>query len=74
MLYTAFTVLGIAVLLGSVLAVLHLREGATPPPWPLGALHGLIALAGLGLLGIALRGPRAGSIKAPARSAQSPPR
>ena len=60
MLYTAFTVLGIAVLLGSVLAVLHLREGATPPPWPLGALHGLIALAGLGLLGIALRGPPRG--------------
>lgn len=60
MLYTAFTALGIAVLLGNVLAVLHLREGATPPPWPLGALHGLIALAGLGLLGLALRGPPRG--------------
>lgn len=60
MLYTAFTFLGIAVLLGNVLAVLHLREGATPPPWPLGALHGLIALAGLGLLGLALRGPPRG--------------
>lgn len=60
MLYTAFTVLGIAVLLGSVLAILHLRDGATPPPWPLGALHGLIALAGLGLLGLALRGPPRG--------------
>lgn len=60
MLYTAFTFLGIAVLLGNVLAVLHLREGATPPPWPLGTLHGLIALAGLGLLGLALRGPPRG--------------
>ena len=60
MLYAAFTALGIAVLLGSVLAVLHLRQGAAPPPWPLWALHGLIALAGLGLLGLALRGPPRG--------------
>ena len=39
---------------------LHLRESAASPPWPLGALHGLIALAGLGLLALALRGPPRG--------------
>jgi hypothetical protein len=60
MLNAAFIVLGIAVLLGCVLAVLHLRTGAAPPPWPFGALHGLIAVAGLGLLTLALRGPPRG--------------
>ena len=57
MLNAAFVVLAIAVLLGSALAVLHLREHAAPPPWPLGALHGAIALGGLGCLALALRGP-----------------
>jgi len=57
MLNAAFILLSLAVLFGCVLAVLHLREGAAPPPWPLGALHGLIAVAGLGLLALALRGP-----------------
>ncbi len=60
MLNAAFTVLAIAVLLGSVLAVLHLREGAAPPPWPFGALHGLTAVIGLGMLAFALRGPPRG--------------
>ena len=60
MLNAAFIVLGIAVLLGCVLAVLHLRTGAAPPPWPFGALHGLVAVAGLGLLTLALRGPPRG--------------
>jgi len=60
MLSAAFVVLGIAVLLGGTLAVLHMRAGAAPPAWPLGALHGLIALAGLGLLALALRGPPRG--------------
>ena len=60
MLNAAFSVLAVAVLLGSALALMHLREGAAPPPWPLGALHGLIALAGLGLLALALRGPPRG--------------
>lgn len=59
MLNAAFIVLGIAVLLGSVLAVLHLREG-TAPPWSLGALHGFFAIVGLGLLMLALRGPPRG--------------
>jgi hypothetical protein len=60
MLNAAFIVLAIAVLLGSVLAVLHLREGTAPPPWLFGVLHGLIAIAGLGLLALALRGPPRG--------------
>ena len=60
MLNAAFIVLGIAVLLGGVLAVPHLREGAAPPLLPFGALHGLIAIAGLALLALALRGPPRG--------------
>ncbi len=60
MLNAAFILLSLAVLLGCVLAVLHLREGAAPPPWPLGALHGLIAVIGFGILALALRGPPRG--------------
>jgi hypothetical protein len=60
MLNAAFIVLGIAVLLGGVLAVLHLREDAAPPPLPFGVLHGLIAIAGFALLALALRGPPRG--------------
>jgi hypothetical protein len=58
---TAFIALAVAVLLGSVLAVLHMRENAAPPPWPLGALHGLVAVAGLVCLALALRGPPRGA-------------
>ncbi len=47
-----------------MLAVLHLQTNktATPPqpPWPIGALHGILALAGLGCLALALRGPARG--------------
>jgi tetrahydromethanopterin S-methyltransferase subunit C len=57
----AFIALLIAVLLGSVLAVLHMREDAVAPPWPFGALHAAIALAGLACLGFALRGPPRGA-------------
>jgi hypothetical protein len=61
MLIAAFAVLGIAVLLGAVLGVQHLRtEGAARPPWRLAALHGLVAIAGLGCLALALRGPPRG--------------
>lgn len=60
MLISAVLVLAIAALLGSVLAALHWREDAAPPPWPLGALHGLIAIAGFGCLALALRGPPRG--------------
>ena len=61
MLIAAFVILGAAVFLGSMLAVLHLRtEGAVAPPWTLAALHGLLAIAGLGCLALALRGPPRG--------------
>ena len=60
MLNAAFAALAVAVLFGSLLALGYLREGAMPPPWPLGALHGLIALGGLAILALALRGPPRG--------------
>jgi hypothetical protein len=61
MLIAAFVILGTTVLLGSVLAVLHLRtDGAAAPPWKLAALHGLLAIAGLSCLVLALRGPPRG--------------
>jgi hypothetical protein len=61
MLIAAFAILGTAVLLGSILAVLHLRtDGAVAPPWKLAALHGLLAIAGLGCLVLALQGPPRG--------------
>jgi hypothetical protein len=65
MLTAAFTLLTLAVALGAVLAVLHLRTNRTTAPpllpqWPLGALHGLLALTGLACLALALRGPPRG--------------
>jgi hypothetical protein len=61
MLVTAFAILAVVVLLGSVLAVLHLRmNGLAAPPWPLAALHGLLAISGLCCLVLALRGPPRG--------------
>jgi hypothetical protein len=57
MLAAAFILLTIAVLLGSLLAVLDMRTGAPTPRWPLAALHGLFALAGFACLLLALRGP-----------------
>ncbi len=61
MLIAAFAILGTAVLLGSMLAVMHLRtDGAAAPPWKVAALHGLAAIAGLGCLAFALRGPPRG--------------
>jgi hypothetical protein len=61
MLIVAFIVLGIAVLIGSVLGLSHLRtEGIVAPPWRLAALHGLVAIAGFGCLLLALEGPPRG--------------
>ncbi len=60
MLTAAFSILTIAVALGAVLAVLHLQTNTAPPPWPLGALHGILALTGLACLALALRGPPRG--------------
>ena len=60
MLIAAFVILGVAVLLGSVLAVLHLQTEPGTPPWSLAALHGLLAVGGLSCLALALRGPPRG--------------
>ena len=61
MLLLSFVLLLIAALLGTALAALHLRAGnASPPRWPLGALHGLLGAAGLVTLLLALRGPPRG--------------
>jgi hypothetical protein len=61
MLTAAFAILTIAAALGAVLAVLHLRTDRTAaPPWPLGALDGILALIGLACLALALRGPPRG--------------
>jgi hypothetical protein len=60
MLIAAFYALGTAVLLGSVLAVWNLRPRTAAPPWPLAALHALVAIGGLVGLAFALRGPPRG--------------
>jgi hypothetical protein len=39
---------------------LNLRTAATAAPWPLAALHALLAIGGLACLAIALRGPPRG--------------
>lgn len=56
MLTVALVILGIAILLGSLLAVLYLRTEGAAAPWPLAALHGLVAVGGLFCLALALRG------------------
>jgi hypothetical protein len=58
MLSLAFFILSAAVVFGLVLALLHLR--GSPPAWMVGALHGVIGVAGLGALLLALRGPPRG--------------
>jgi hypothetical protein len=61
MLTATFAILGAAVLLGSVLAVVHLRAGAAAsPPRSLAALHGLLGLGGFACLVLGLRGPSRG--------------
>ena len=60
MLIAAFVILAVAVLLGLVLAVLHLQAEGSTPPWSLAALHGLLAIGGLSCLALALRGPPRG--------------
>jgi hypothetical protein len=57
MLVTAFIVLGLTILFGTVLAVLHLRSnGAGSAPRLLAAFHGLLGIFGLCCLAVALRG------------------
>ncbi len=60
MLVTASALFGIVVVLGSLLAAMHLRKEDRLAPLWLGTLHGLLALAGLGCLVLALRGPQRG--------------
>jgi hypothetical protein len=49
-------ILAAVVLLGTALALLHLRaNGVAPPPMPLGLLHGLLAIIGPCCLALALR-------------------
>jgi hypothetical protein len=59
MLVSAFVILGIAVLIGCLLAILRTNEAAMPPWW-LAALHGLLAIFGSCCLALALRGPTRG--------------
>ena len=60
MLTAAFVILALAVVLGGVLAVLHLQTAKRAAPRLLAALHGLLAIAGLLCLLVALRGPPRG--------------
>ena len=61
MLLLSFIVLLIVSLVGTALAAPHLRAGNPGPPrWPLGAAHGLLGIAGLAALLLALRGPQHG--------------
>lgn len=55
----AFWILAAGVVLGSGLAFMHIRA-AKIPPWPVGALHGALGAAGLGVLILALQGPARG--------------
>jgi hypothetical protein len=59
MLTDALVVLLLAVLLGCWLAVLHFDgRGPDKTPWPIAALHALLALGGFATLLIALSQPR----------------
>lgn len=60
MLNAAFAILGVAVLLGSALAVLELRTESPTAPVPLKTAHGLLAIAGFACLVLALGGPPRG--------------
>jgi hypothetical protein len=61
MLLLSFVLLLITASLGTALAALHLRGGKPCLPCkPLGALHGLLAVAGIAALLLALRGPPRG--------------
>jgi len=66
MLSLSAAILAAAVLLGAILATLHLRaDGASRlPSWflgPAGAMHGLLGAAGLAVLVLALQGPVRGA-------------
>ena len=61
MLSATFMIIGSAALLGSVLAILHMRaESVAAVPWQFATLHGLLGIGGLSCLVWALRGPPRG--------------
>ncbi|HTU53999.1 MAG TPA: hypothetical protein VMF62_08500 [Acetobacteraceae bacterium] len=60
MLPASFGLVAAAVLLGTALALLHLRPAGPAPRWQFGALHGLIGASGLAALLLALQGPPRG--------------
>ncbi|HWE79158.1 MAG TPA: hypothetical protein VG270_11630 [Pseudolabrys sp.] len=58
----ALILLLIAVLFGSWLAVLHFAgRSSERTPWPLAMMHAVLALTGLVLLAVTLRGPARGA-------------
>jgi len=61
MLLLAFALLLTTALFGGVLAALHLRTEPRPPGPIYGAIHGLIGIAGVVALLLALRGPPRGA-------------
>jgi hypothetical protein len=61
MLSAAFVVLAAAVVLGTTLAIILLRDRSAPAaPWPLRTLHGILGIGGLSCLVLSLRGPPRG--------------
>jgi hypothetical protein len=58
MLSAAFIIIAGAALLGTLLAVQHMRAAAAP--WQIAILHGLLGIGGLICLAWALRGPPRG--------------
>ena len=60
MLALATIVIGLALVIGAAAAITWLRREGRPPGW-LGGAHGVVAMAGLGLLVVALPGARRGA-------------
>ena len=61
MLASAVVLLGLTVLLGGALAVIGLRHPGAKPPAALALGHGIAAVAGYGVLLLALQGPARGA-------------
>jgi hypothetical protein len=61
MLISAFVILTIAILLGCLVAIRYLRTEGAAAPWPLAALHGLVAVVGFFCLALSLQGPPRGA-------------
>jgi hypothetical protein len=50
MLTAAFSIFDVAVIVGSILAIMHLREEVVAPHWSKGALHVVLALGDFSVL------------------------